>query len=110
MKIKLYTTILKFEQWRLNRKKNRLLKELKETNEQLVDLDKVLKFWCGGISMTENTKIKYVFHNKHSETVDMTFTMLQIEGMTGGFINHVLKLLDEMGFGKPTEIYRMMVL
>lgn len=43
MKKKLYTKILKFEQWRLNRKKVKLQKELNETNAQLIDLEKVLK-------------------------------------------------------------------
>ena len=60
--------------------------------------------------MTENTKIKYTFHNEIGETVEMTFTILQIEGMVGGFINHVQKVLDEIGFGKPTEVYRLLLM
>lgn len=57
--------------------------------------------------MNDNTKIKYTFHNEKGETVEMTFTIIQIEGMTGGFINHVQEFLDEIGFGKPKEVYRM---
>lgn len=60
--------------------------------------------------MTENTKVRYTFHNEIGETVEMTFTMIQIEGATGGFINYVQKELDELGFGKPTEIYRMLLI
>lgn len=60
--------------------------------------------------MNENTRIKYTFHNEIGETVEMIFTMLQVEGMTGGFINHVLTELDEMGFGKPTKIYRILLM
>ncbi|MGM0835996.1 MAG: hypothetical protein ACQEV7_07555 [Bacillota bacterium] len=59
--------------------------------------------------MTEDTRIKYTFHNEIGETVEMTFTMLQIEGMIGGFINYVQEELGEMGFGKPTKIYRILL-
>lgn len=60
--------------------------------------------------MNEDTKIKYTFHNEIGETVEMTWTILQIEGMTGGFIKHVQKHLDEIGFGKPTAVFRMLLI
>lgn len=60
--------------------------------------------------MNDNTKIKYTFHNQHGETVDMTFTILEIEGTVGGFISEVTKTLDEMGFGDITEVYRMLLI
>ena len=60
--------------------------------------------------MDENTKIKYTFHNEFGETIDMTFTIIQIEGMKGGFINNVQQELDVIGFGKPTEVYRMLLI
>lgn len=60
--------------------------------------------------MTEQTKIKYTFRNEYGETVEMTFTMIQIEGMVGGFINHVQKELNEMGFGKPVEVHRTLLM
>lgn len=41
MKLKLYLKILGFEIWRLTRKKNRLEKELKETNEMLSVVQKL---------------------------------------------------------------------
>lgn len=59
--------------------------------------------------MTDNTKIKYTFHNEIGEIVEMTFTIVEIEGMVGGFIKCVQETLDEMGFGKPTEVYRMLL-
>ena len=58
--------------------------------------------------MNENTKIKYTFHNKEGEVVEMIFTILQIEGMIGGFMDYVQNELDAMEFGKPTEIYRIL--
>lgn len=61
-------------------------------------------------NMTEQTKIKYTFRNEYGETVEMTFTMIQIEGMVGGFINHVQKELNEMGFGKPVEVHRTLLM
>ena len=60
--------------------------------------------------MHDNTIIKYTFHNANGETVDMKFTILQIECMKGGFKEHVQKLLDDMDFGKPTKVYRMMAI
>lgn len=60
--------------------------------------------------MNDNTKIKYTFHNEIGETVEMTFTMIQIEGAIGGFINMIQEQLDEMGFGKPTQVYRMLLI
>jgi len=60
--------------------------------------------------MTDKTKIRYIFHNKDGETVTMTFTILEIEGITGGFIKYANKQLKEMDFGKVTEIYRTLLL
>jgi len=60
--------------------------------------------------MTDDTQIRYVFHNEDGETATMTFNILQIEGMTGGFINYVNKQLKEMNFGKVAEIYRTLLL
>lgn len=60
--------------------------------------------------MKSDTKIKYTFHNEIGETVDMTFTIIEIEGMEGGFINCVLESLDDMGFGNPVEVYRTLLL
>jgi len=60
--------------------------------------------------MTHQTKINYTFHNEEGETVDMTFTILQIEGMVGGFMKHVQKQLDEIEFGNITKVYRTLLL
>jgi len=60
--------------------------------------------------MNDDFKIKYTFHNKDGETVDMTFTMVEIEGMVGGFINHLRKHLKENGFGEVVEVYRMLLI
>ena len=60
--------------------------------------------------MNDDTKIRYTFHNKDGETVEMTFTILQVEGMTGGFIKHVQDHLTEIGFGRPESVYRMLLI
>ena len=60
--------------------------------------------------MKGDTKIKYVFHNEYSESIDLTFTIVEIEGMKGGFMNHVLNMLEEIGFGKPVEVYRILMM
>lgn len=60
--------------------------------------------------MNSNTKIKYTFHNQHGETVDLTFTILEIEGTIGGFMSKVQETLDEMNFGDITEVYRMLLI
>lgn len=55
-------------------------------------------------------KIKYTFHNEIGEIVEMTYTILQVEGMVDGFIKHMQEQLDEIGFGKPTEVYRTLLI
>lgn len=60
--------------------------------------------------MNDNTKIKYTFHNQHGETVDLTFTILEIEGTVGGFMAKVNETLDGIGFGDVTEVYRMLLI
>lgn len=60
--------------------------------------------------MDDNTKINYIFTNELGETVNMTFTIVEVEGMTGGFINHILEHLNEVGFGEPTNVRRLVTL
>lgn len=60
--------------------------------------------------MNDNSRIKYTFHNESGEVVEMTFTIVEIEGMTGGFMKAIQKELDDMGFGKPKEVYRMLLM
>lgn len=60
--------------------------------------------------MTDNSKIRYTFHNKDGEVVEMTFTILQIEGMVGGFMNYVQNELKEMGFGEIDKVYRVLLI
>lgn len=64
----------------------------------------------GEYQVNDQAQIKYTFHNASGETVEMTFTIMQIKGTTGGFMNKVNELLELMEFGKPTEVYRMLVL
>lgn len=59
--------------------------------------------------MNDNTKIKYTFHNKIGETVEMTFTMTQIECMEGGFRKFIMEELVDMNFGDIAKIYRMVL-
>ena len=59
--------------------------------------------------MKPDTKIKYTFRNNIGETVEMVFTIMQVEGATGGFVNHVTDVLDELGFGLPVEINRIIL-
>lgn len=60
--------------------------------------------------MTDNSKIKYTFHNEDGEIAEMTFTIVEIEGMVGGFMKYVLEHLLENGFGMPTQVYRMLLI
>lgn len=60
--------------------------------------------------MSDNTKINYIFTNEHNETVNMSFTMIEVEGMEGGFMKHILDHLNEVGFGEPTSVRRIVVL
>lgn len=60
--------------------------------------------------MTDETKIKYTFYNKDGEVVEMNFTIVEIEGMIGGFMSRIQELLDEMGFGEIDKVYRMLII
>lgn len=60
--------------------------------------------------MNDDTKIKYTFHGEFGDVVSMTFTMIEIEGMHGGFMRHIEDLLEDMVFGKITKVYRMLLL
>lgn len=60
--------------------------------------------------MNDSSKIKYTFHNKNGETVEMTFTIVEIEGMVGGFMNHVQEQLNENEFGEIDKVYRMLLI
>ena len=58
--------------------------------------------------MDDSTKIKYTFYNETGETVVMTFTILQVEGMQGGFMKCVQGALHDIEFGKIDKVERMM--
>lgn len=60
--------------------------------------------------MSDKTKINYIFTNEHNETVKMSFTIIEVEGMEGGFVKHVLEHLNEVGFGEPTSVRRIVAL
>lgn len=58
--------------------------------------------------MNDNTKIYYTFHNKSGDTMNFTFTIVEIESMKGGFTNYMQSILDEVGFGEIEKTYRLM--
>lgn len=60
--------------------------------------------------MNNDTKIRYTFHNQHDETIEMTFTILEVEGTAGGFMSEVTKTLNEMDFGDVTEVERALLI
>lgn len=60
--------------------------------------------------MNDNSKIKYNFHNKEGEVVEMTFTIIEIEGMVGGFMNYVQEQLKDMDFGEIESVYRTLLI